>query len=112
MEVIDSETKERIEPFVSLIQLAKPDRTLQVYLQRCWAIISLELSFLGWEEIFKIFKNKDYPDAIPPSDVVRKRLDDNAFFNIRGSHLHNIVDINPVLICSEVIEWIIQNIKT
>ena len=108
MEVIDSETKERIEPFVSIIQLAKLDKTLQAYLQRCWAIISLELSFLGWEEIFKRFKKKDYLDVIPPSDATRKNIDDNAFSNIRGSHLHNIVDITPVLLCSQVFEWIIQ----
>ena len=88
---------------MSIIQLAKPDRTLQAYLQRCWAIISLELSFLGWEEIFKIFKKKDYPDVIPPSDATRKNIDDNAFFNMRGSHLHNIVDRTPVLLAQKLL---------
>ena len=56
-----------------------------------------------WGEIFRKFKEEEYPYVIPSNNLDKLNYYDNAYANIIRSHLHMIATRSPIFPCYEAI---------
>jgi hypothetical protein len=90
-----------LEQFTPIIRLSKLEIELMCPMfKNTKALINAQIPFPGWGEVYKIFREEDYLDIVPPSDLSMRNIDDLVFINIRRSHLHTIATRTLVMPCS------------
>jgi len=73
-------------------------------------LTNYQIPFPGWDEVYRIFREEDYVDIVPPSDSAMRNTNDFVFTNIRRSHLHNFSSRTLAMPYSNAIECVIKNI--